>query len=178
MAVEITYFVHGTTLDNLEGKATGWLMGELSTKGINQSIELREQVDIQQFAVVYCSDLQRAIDSAKITFEDRVPIIQDSRIRECNYGNLNGTDSKQVIYEDHILVPFPGGESMQDVENRMRAFCIELQEKQDGKKVAIVAHKAPQLALEVICHHKTWEEAITQDWRKKKAWQPGWEYRI
>ena len=46
MSVKITYFVHGTTVDNLEHKATGWLPGELSQKGINQSIALREQVDI------------------------------------------------------------------------------------------------------------------------------------
>ena len=42
MAVKITYFVHGTTTDNLEHKATGWLPGELSQKGIEQSIALRE----------------------------------------------------------------------------------------------------------------------------------------
>lgn len=42
MAVKITYFVHGTTLDNLEHKSTGWLPGALSEKGIKQSIDLKE----------------------------------------------------------------------------------------------------------------------------------------
>jgi len=41
-----------------------------------------------------------------------------------------------------------------------------------------VAHKAPQLALDVLLRNKTWEQAFTEDWRKKKAWQPGWEYVI
>lgn len=36
--------------------------------------------------------------------------------------------------------------------------------------MAIVAHKAPQLALEVITKNITWEEAIDKDWRKSKAW--------
>ena len=47
-----------------------------------------------------------------------------------------------------------------------------------GKTVAIVAHRAPQLAFEVLTKKITWEEALEKDWRKTKAWQPGWEYKI
>ncbi len=102
MGVKITYFVHGTTTDNLEHKSTGWLPGELSQKGIDQSILLKEQVDINQFDVVFSSDLQRAIDSAKYTFEGIKEIIQDARLRECNYGDYNGQDSSLAKYEEHI----------------------------------------------------------------------------
>ena len=42
MAVKIVYFVHGTTIDNLEHKSTGWLHGKLSDKGIQQSIDLKK----------------------------------------------------------------------------------------------------------------------------------------
>ena len=48
----------------------------------------------------------------------------------------------------------------------------------DNKTVAIVAHRAPQLAFEVITMNKTWEEAIKDDWRNTKSWQPGWRYEI
>ena len=48
----------------------------------------------------------------------------------------------------------------------------------NNKKVAIVAHKAPQLALDVLLKNKTWEQAFVEDWRKRKAWQPGWEYNL
>lgn len=178
MAVIITYFVHGTTIDNLEHKSTGWLPGELSEKGIQQSIILKEQVDISKFDIVFCSDLKRAVDSAKITFEDTCTIIQDSRLRECNYGDLNGEDSKLVSYEDHIAVAFPNGESLFDVERRIQDFCQFLLEEYDGKHIAIVAHKAPQLALDVITKHISWADAIDKDWRKKKDWRPGWEYII
>ncbi len=178
MSVKITYFVHGTTVDNLEHKATGWLPGELSQKGINQSIALREQVDIDLFDVVFCSDLQRAIDSAKYTFQDMKDIIRDDRLRECNYGEFNGHDSSLVRYEEHIEKIFPNGECMLDVEKRIKDFCEYLIENYDGKHVAIVAHRAPQLAFQVITEGKTWEEAIKQDWRKAKAWQPGWIYVI
>lgn len=178
MAVKITYFVHGTTTDNLEHKSTGWLPGVLSQKGIDQSILLKEQVDIDRFDVVFCSDLQRAIDSAKYTFEGIKEIIQDERLRECNYGDFNGQDSSLAKYEEHINESFPNGECLLDVEKRIDSFCHYLLENYNGKSVAIVAHKAPQLAFQVLTEGKSWEEAIDQDWRKTKSWQPGWEYIV
>ena len=178
MAVKIIYFVHGTTTDNTEHKSTGWLPGILSEKGIQQSVDLKEQIALEKIDLVISSDLQRAIDSADYTFKGIKEILHDNRIRECNYGDLNGQDSSLVKYEDHIVDPFPNGESMKDVENRVKDFCKYLLEKYDGKTIALVAHRAPQLALEVITKKITWEEAIDKDWRKTKSWQPGWEYNI
>lgn len=178
MAVKIIYFVHGTTTDNLEHKSTGWIPGELSEKGIKQSIDLKEQIDINDIDIVISSDLKRAIDSAHYTFEGKKEILQDKRIRECNYGDLNGKDTLFVKYEEHINNPFPNGESLKEVESRVQDFCKYLLDNYEEKTVAIVAHKAPQLALEVITKNITWEEAIKKDWRKTKSWQPGWEYRI
>ena len=71
---------------------------------------------------------------------------------------------------------FPKGESYEDVKARIQGFLNFLKKEYDGKRVAIVAHKAPQLALEVILKGKTWEQAFADDWRKKKAWQPGWDF--
>ncbi len=67
---------------------------------------------------------------------------------------------------------------MLDVEKRIQDFCDYLLREYDGKHIAIVAHKAPQLAFQVLTQGKTWEDAIDQDWRKTKSWQPGWEYFI
>ncbi len=67
---------------------------------------------------------------------------------------------------------------MEDVEKRVKDFCDFLLNNYDGKTIALVAHKAPQLALEVITKNISWEEAIDKDWRKTKSWQPGWIYEI
>ena len=178
MSVKIIYFVHGTTTDNAEHKSTGWIPGVLTEKGIKQSIDLKEQINLNEIDLVISSDLQRAIDSADYTFKGLKDIYHDERIRECNYGDLNGQDASLVVYEEHITNPFPNGESLKDVEARLRDFCNYLLENYDGKTVALVAHKAPQLALEVITKNITWEDAIANDWRKIKAWRPGWEYII
>lgn len=105
-------------------------------------------------------------------------IIQDERLRECNYGDFNGTsaeDFKDRI-EEYIVTPFPNGESYKDVETRLASFVNFLKDKFDGKHIAIVAHQGPQLALDVLLRNKTWDQAIAEDWRKSKAWQPGWDY--
>lgn len=177
--VKIKYHVHGTTTDNLAKRATGWLPGELSDKGIAQANALSEVIKDEYFDIVFCSDLKRAVDSAFINFKHHnIDIIKDSRIRECNYGDLDGKDSSLVVYSDHIEEPFPNGESMKDVEKRVKSFLKFLKENYDGKRVGIVAHRAPQLAIEVLTQGKTWEEAIETDWRNTKSWQPGWEYEL
>ncbi len=178
MSVKITYFVHGTTYDNLEHRSTGWLPGELSPKGIEQAKALKEKVKMDEIDIVFCSDLKRAIDSAEIVFGNEKTIYQDKRLRECNYGLFDGKDTSLVVYENHIEEKFPEGESMLDVEERIKSFGDYLLEKYDGKHIAIVAHKAPQLAIQVLTQGKNWEQAIAEDWRKTKAWQPGWSYVI
>ncbi len=176
--VKITYFVHGTTTDNEEDKSTGWNNGELSTLGKKQSIELTTQTEEKKFDVVFCSDLKRAIDSAELSFGNKYKIVQDQRIRECNYGDWNGADSKKVEGYDYLKNKYPNGESYEDVEKRIAKFLNYLYKEYRGKHVAIVAHKVPQLAIEVMLNNKTWEQAIKEDWRKTKKWRPGWEYWI
>lgn len=179
MTVTITYFVHGTTTDNETHLATGWLPGKLSEKGKQQAADLARQAADKHFDIVFCSDLQRAIDSAKLGFGDKYEIIQDERLRECNYGDMNGKPHTfKDNMEDYVDTPFPNGESYKDVEKRMADFLEFLKQNYNGKHIAIVAHQAPQLALDVLLKGKTWQQAINEDWRKTKAWQPGWEYEI
>ena len=174
----ITYFVHGTTTDNEKHISSGWYDVELSELGIKQSKELTEKTKDKKFDVVFCSDLKRAHDSAKLTWGGIYPIITDSRLRECNYGDYNAKPSEVVepMQEKMITERFPNGESYADVKTRIADFLEFLKQNYDGKHIAIVAHKAPQLALDVLLKNKTWEQAFAEDWRKTHAWKPGWEY--
>ncbi|MBI4015781.1 MAG: histidine phosphatase family protein [Candidatus Aenigmarchaeota archaeon] len=179
--VHITYFVHGTTVDNEKNKSSGWSDIGLSELGKEQSIKLRALIRGKKFDVVFCSDLKRAVESAKIAFGG-LKIVVDKRLRECNYGDLTGANSETVdkMYYSCIDKKFPKGESMNDVENRMGDFLGELKKHWAGKRIAIVAHKSPQLALEVLLKGRSWEQAIGEDWRlkKPKEWKPGWDYAL
>ena len=178
MSVAITYFVHGTTTDNEKGLATGWNQGELSELGKKQSQELGEIVKDKKFDVVFCSDLKRAIDSAELSFQGKYHIIQDKRLREINYGDWNGTLGKNFKADlmKYLDEPFPGGESYKDVAVRVEDFLFFLKNNYNDQHVAIVSHHAPQLALDVLLQGKTWQQAMDEDWRNTKNWQPGWEY--
>lgn len=180
MAAKITYFVHGTTIDNEKGISSGWFDAELSERGVQQSIALKDLVKDRKFDVVFCSDLKRAVNSAHLTFEGVVTIIYDARLRECNYGEYNAKPSRIVepMQEKRVYDKFPGGESYENVEARVGGFLDFLKQNYDGKNIAIVAHKGPQFALDVLLNGKTWEKAFTDDWRKTKAWQAGWEYEL
>jgi alpha-ribazole phosphatase/probable phosphoglycerate mutase len=178
MKTKVVYFVHGTSLDNEHNISSGWKDVGLSKLGIEQSVKQKDLIKDQKFDVVFCSDLKRAKKSAQLSFDKKTKIIYDPRLRECNYGIYNGQPSKIVepLQDQHIYKKFPKGESYEDVKNRVNDFLNFIEENYTGKKIAIVAHKAPQLALDVLLKGKTWEQAFAEDWRKKKAWQPGWIY--
>lgn len=181
MSINITYFVHGTTIDNENGISSGWSDVDLSELGRSQALKLKELVKDKNFDAVFCSDLQRAKNSAELIWGGVLPIIEDSRLRECNYGKLNGALSSIVEpmqEKECIYKPFPEGESYEDVKNRIGDFVEFLKQNYDGKNIAIVAHKAPQLALDVLLCSKNWNQALVEDWRKTKSWQPGWDYKI
>jgi len=177
MSVKITYFVHGTTTDNEDHISSGWKDVDISELGIKQSKELPLQ-NTNKFDAVFCSDLIRAIHSTELSFKDKYTIIIDKRLRECNYGDYNGKPSEIVepLQEQNITKSFPNGESYEDVKKRIQEFLNDLKEKYEGKHIAIVAHKAPQLALDVLLKGMSWEEAFANDWRKVGKWKPGWEY--
>jgi broad specificity phosphatase PhoE len=164
--LHITYFVHGTTTDNEKGLATGWLPGELSEVGIKQARELGKRVADKRFDVVFCSDLKRAVDSAELGFAGKCEILQDNRLRECNYGGFTGKPLEHFKDKliDFVEKPFPGGESYKDVEKRIASFIDFLKKKYGEKHVAIIAHQGPQLALDVLVRGKTWKQAIADDW--------------
>ena len=174
MKTTIVYYVHGTTYDNASKKCSGWKQVELNDLGKEQAVNLGINTP-HKFDVLFTSDLIRAQKTASLAF----PIhesMSDERLRECNYGYYDGKDKNLVVYEEHIDAPFPNGESLKDVEKRVRNFLIYLNKEYKGKKVGIIAHRAPQLAIEVITKHITWEEAIKNDWRKTGNWEPGWIY--
>jgi broad specificity phosphatase PhoE len=176
--VSITYYVHGTTTDNEQGLATGWLPGKLSSLGKQQAEELGQLIVDKEYDAIFTSDLARAIETAHIAFNGH-DILTDERLREVNYGKWTSQpEAFKKDMEAFITTPFPGGESYRQVEERMRDFCTFLKQTHDGRQIAIIGHQAPQLALDVILKHKSWPQAISEDWRKTKAYQPGWLYKI
>jgi broad specificity phosphatase PhoE len=178
--MRITYFVHTTTTDNEAGLATGWIQGELSENGLEQARSLKVMLQDRTFDAVFTSDLRRAVKSTELFFDSRFPVFIDWRLRECNYGAFDGKlamDFKKGHEAEFISTPYEGGESYKDVEQRTKSFLNSLR-LLSYDHIAIVAHQAPQLALDVLLKERSWEQAIAEDWRNTRNWQPGWEYQL
>lgn len=172
--VTIIFEAHSTTLDNQAQLAAGWYDVALSELGERQAKDLGERRRGQHFDAIFCSDLQRSYRTAKIAFSNKFPIIQDRRLRECNYGTLNRQPKAKIetMREACLHVPFPDGESYEDTSHRMEEFLQDLLKNYDGKTVLIVGHRATQYGLDQWVKGMSLKDAVLAPWQ----WQPGWEY--
>ena len=177
VTVEIVYETHSISTDNERGIATGWLPGELSNRGRELAAELGARRRADNIAAVFTSDLRRAVETCEIAFGGSgIPIHQDARLRECNYGALNGMPVAKVTAERsrHIQVPFPEGESYQDAAERMRGFLTEIFQQWDETRILIVGHSATRWALQHLLEGVPLADLVDAPF----AWQAGWRFRL
>ena len=71
-------------------------------------------------------------------------------------------------------VPFPNGESYEQVVRRVAGWLTEAGTKFQGRTVLVIGHRATFYALEHLINHIPLDEAVAATWR----WQPGWTYRM
>jgi broad specificity phosphatase PhoE len=173
VSVEIVFETHSTSEDNEAGIATGWLPGRLSTAGREQARALGERRRDDGLSVVFRSDLGRAVETAEIAFAGSgLPVVEDARLRECNYGELNGTPEPLHDRASHIDVPYPGGESWRQAAERVAGFLEELRRERDGERVLVIGHSATRFGLDVTANGRKLEDVIAAPF----VWQPGWEF--
>ncbi|MFF3788176.1 histidine phosphatase family protein [Streptomyces sp. NPDC001933] len=177
MPIQLVYETHATTTDNEAGIVTGWRPGVLSSTGRQQAREVGDRRRNDGIAAVFTSDLRRAVDTARIAFAGTtVPIHQDPRLRECNYGRLNGCPQAALapLRSRHIDEPFPGGQSYREVLAATEDFLSDLVARWDGSRILLIAHSANRWALDCLLTGADIEDLIQAPAR----WQTGWEYTV
>jgi broad specificity phosphatase PhoE len=177
VALQLVYETHAITTDNEAGIATGRLPGELSARGRETAAELGARRRDDGLHAIYVSDLHRAHETVRIAFHgSKIPVFVDPRLRECNYGRLNGMPRDRLEAErlGHVDVPWPEGESYEDVVERTRSLLGELIERHDGARVLLVAHSANRLALDHLILGRDLAALLAAPF----DWQPGWEYLV
>ena len=177
MAVSIVFETHSTSLDNERGVATGWLPGDLSDRGREQAAELGRRRSGDGLTAVFCSDLARAEQTARIAFAaSSLPVLRDWRLCECDYGRRNGMPAAELhaTRRTHLDVPYPGGESWRQAVERVGWFLEDLPRRWDGRRVLVIGHVATRWGLDHLLNGRPLEELAEADF----AWQGGWEYRL
>ena len=177
MAITIIFETHAISEDNERGVASGWSHSCLSERGRQQARELGRRRGDDGIAVVFSSDLRRAVETADIAFASgSPPILLDWRLRECDYGERNG-DPAEAHGRDpaaHIDVPFPGGESWRQALARVGGFLDDLTPRWDDTRVLVIGHVATRWALDHYLLAVPLEDLVNEIFE----WKPGWEYHL
>jgi probable phosphoglycerate mutase len=149
--VSVYLIRHGETVWNLDLRAQGHGDSPLTEKGRKQVQALGHRMQHLQFDALYASDLGRARQSAAaIAAFSNHPIQLDTRLRERNYGILEGMTVKEVkdrypeIFSklkskdpDYVI---PNGESHRQLYQRNIAFFQDPNICRPGSTIAVVAH--------------------------------------
>jgi broad specificity phosphatase PhoE len=177
VTTEIVFETHAISTDNEAGIATGWLEGQLSEEGRRLARRLGERRLGEWIDTVYTSDLGRAIETAELAFGDSgIPIRLDARLRECNYGSLNGGRVFEVERQriKRIDEPFPGGESYRQTVERMRSFLGDVALEHGSGRVVVIGHSATRWALDHLLRGVPLEVLVGAPFE----WQEGWLYEL
>jgi 2,3-bisphosphoglycerate-dependent phosphoglycerate mutase len=177
MSSVIVFEMHSITEDNERGIATGWLPGRLSAAGRESAQRLGERRRDDGLSAVFTSDLRRAVETAELAFGSTdLPMLQDWRLRECDYGTLNGA-SRDDVHGDRrrwLDEAYPGGESWRQAVHRAAGFLVDVPTRWDERRILIIGHMATRWALEIAVSGVELDTLIDENF----VWQQGWEYRV
>ena len=142
---------HGETEANAAGRYSGKLDTPLTQDGVEQARALGERFRNVHFDVIYSSDLSRARNTARAIarHHDMEPII-DPNLRERGYGEMEGLaygEARSRFPEvfsqlDGFVTsyPIPGGESADQVRERVTTFVERIVREHQGQTVVAAAH--------------------------------------
>ena len=144
---------HCESCYNKQGIFTGRIDSVLTPNGRIHAKQIAEKLKNQNIDVLYTSPLRRTKQTAKyiLKYHPKTKVITDKRMIERDYGKLSGKSKAKYkkdypklypIYHRSYDVPPPGGESIKDVEKRIKPFIKEVIKKIKTEKinVLIVAH--------------------------------------
>ena len=139
---------HGQTDWNIEHRIQGKTDIVLNTEGIKQVELITQKIANLKIDSIISSDLKRAYMTAQIINEKFNKTIKaDKRLREFNFGTLEGITRKQITQEiwgkfDENPKQF-NAETKKEVFNRIKSFIDDIKSKNSNKNVLVVTHGGP-----------------------------------
>lgn len=144
---------HGETDWNAARRLQGHTDIDLNTRGLAQAKQMAralKRINLQ-FDILYTSDLQRAVKTAKAIEElFETSAIRNTTLRERHLGALQGltTDEAPVrepdLWKSHlsrnITENLLNGESIQQFAERIRAALEQIRVNHSGKTILLVSH--------------------------------------
>jgi broad specificity phosphatase PhoE len=143
---------HGETAWNRAGRYQGSADVPLNAVGERQAEALAVQLRSEPIAAVYASGLRRALaTAAPIAAVQDLAVVRDARLNEINQGEWEGLRPVEIVARwaklharwerEPLAVRPPGGETIDEVRERVLAVVDEIAARWAGRTVCIVAHK-------------------------------------
>jgi len=136
---------HGQTDWNIEHRTQGQTDIVLNTEGIKQAELITQKIVNLKIDSIISSDLKRAYMTAQIINEKfNKIIVADKRLREFNFGTLEGIPRDQITQE--IWGKFNenpkqfNAETKKEVFNRIKSFIDDIKSENLNKNVLVVTH--------------------------------------
>lgn len=174
---KIYLFRHGQSTDNLSHTFSGFRDVDLTQEGIEEAKRIGEELKDKEVTKAYCSDQIRSRHTLDIVLGDRqnVPIIEDARIKERDYGDLTGKNKDEIAeqfpdkyplwHRSYDVAP-PNGESVKDVQARVQPFLEELISTiKNNDVVFISAHSNSIRPMRMYFENLTPEEATSYEYK-------------
>jgi broad specificity phosphatase PhoE len=143
---------HGQTDWNLQGRFQGQSDVPLNATGLSQAEAYAATLDGQAFDALYSSDLGRAFQTAyAISLRTGLAVHTDPRLREIHQGEWQGRTVEQIRAEYNegtqakgtvrdLTARAPGGESVQEVSQRMAEAADAIARAYPEGRVLLVGH--------------------------------------
>ncbi len=145
---------HGETDFNLQKRYCGHSDVSLNQTGTQQARKLWERFKNISIDAVHSSDLKRARQTAEIVFAEQLDGIRKTALlRELDFGQWEGLTYDEILAKDEksyqawlenptLLAP-PGGETLSELNRRLRKFLAKALEESQDKVIAAVSHAGP-----------------------------------
>lgn len=136
---------HGQTLFNKRHLIQGWCDSPLTDLGIYQAQIAGNYFSEQgiHFDQAFSSTSERACDTLEIATHGQVSYQRIKGLKEWNFGVFEGESedlNPALPYEDFFV--HYGGESQQELQDRMNRTISELMEQSSGDTILMVSHGA------------------------------------
>lgn len=166
---------HCSSLDNERGIASGHNDPDLSPTGKRAAEDMGQRYRSRKIEAVYSSDLLRARRTAELAFGARgIPITYDERLRECDYGEMNGQLAKDMHRDraQYVAKRYPGGESWASAALRTIRMFNDIRDCKHAGNIVIIGHSATYYALESFVGGTKVADLVAAPW----PWKPVWEW--
>lgn len=132
---------HGQTDWNVQGKLQGHADIPLNNTGRAEATELSERIRTIDFDICFSSDLQRAIETARILGATHPLIIKSvPTLRERHYGPWEGRLFSELLEYEKGGHPLLNIESDEEIQKRIFPLLNEIVSNHPGATVLIVTH--------------------------------------